>query len=77
MGADIRIDGKTAVIVGVDRLHGAVVEARELRGGASLVAAGLGADGNTTVYNTEYVDRGYESFEKNLSACGAHIERFI
>lgn len=76
MGADIRIDGKTAVIVGVDRLHGATVEARELRGGASLVAAGLGAEGITRVMNTEYIDRGYENFEKNLSLCGAHIERF-
>lgn len=76
MGADIRIDGKTAVIVGVDRLHGAAVEARELRGGASLVAAGLGAEGKTTVFNTEYIDRGYENFEKNLSLCGACIERF-
>ncbi len=75
MGADIHIDGKTAVIVGVERLHGAVVHSRELRGGASLIAAALGADGKTTVVNTDYIDRGYEQIEKNLSDCGAHIER--
>jgi len=76
MGADIRIDGKTAVIVGVEKLHGTTVEARELRGGASLIVAGLGAEGETRVVNTEYIDRGYEIIEKNLSMCGAHIKRF-
>ncbi len=76
MGADIRIDGKTAVIVGVEKLQGTTVEARELRGGASLIVAGLGADGETRVVNTEYIDRGYEIIEKNLSMCGAHIKRF-
>lgn len=75
MGADIRVDGKTAVVVGVKKLHGAVVHARELRGGASLVTAALGAEGTTTVMNTEYIDRGYEDFEKNLSMCGARIAR--
>ena len=76
MGAQIRVDGKTAVIMGVKRLHGANVEARELRGGASLVVAALGADGETNIINTEYIDRGYEELEKNLSSCGAKMCRF-
>ena len=75
MGADIRVDGKTAVIVGVKQLHGAKVCACELRGGASLVTAALGAEGITTVSDVEYIDRGYEDFEKNLSLCGANIIR--
>ena len=75
MGADIRVDGKTAVVIGTKRLHGARVCACELRGGASLVAAALGAEGTTIVTNVEYIDRGYENFEKNLTSCGAYIKR--
>lgn len=75
MGADIHTDGKTAVIVGTEKLHGATVHARELRGGASLVSAALGAEGKTAVINTEYIDRGYEQIEQQLLKCGAHIER--
>lgn len=75
MGADIHTDGKTAVIVGTEKLHGAAVHARELRGGASLVSAALGAEGKTAVINTEYIDRGYEQIEQQLLKCGAHIER--
>ncbi len=75
MGADIRVDGKTAVVIGTNRLHGARVCACELRGGASLVTAALGAEGTTIVTNVEYIDRGYENFEKNLTACGACIKR--
>ncbi len=75
MGADIRVDGKTAVVVGVKRLQGANVCACELRGGASLVTAALGAEGITVVSDVEYIDRGYENFEKNLSLCGAKIAR--
>ncbi len=75
MGADIRVDGKTAVVVGVKRLQGANVCACELRGGASLVVAALGADGITFVSDIEYIDRGYESFDKNLALCGAKIAR--
>lgn len=75
MGADIRVDGKTAVVVGVKRLQGANVCACELRGGASLVTAALGAEGITVVSDVEYIDRGYENFEKNLSLCGARIAR--
>ena len=75
MGADIRVDGKTAVVVGKKKLHGARVCACELRGGASLVTAALGAEGTTIVTNVEYIDRGYENFEKNLASCGADIKR--
>ena len=75
MGANIKIDGRTAVIIGTDRLYGANVVARELRGGASLIVAGLAAAGTTVIENTEYIDRGYEAIEKYLSACGASIRR--
>ncbi len=75
MGADIRVSGRCAVIRGVKELYGARVYARELRGGAALVIAGLAARGETIVENTEYIDRGYESIEKYLAECGADIRR--
>lgn len=75
MGADIRIDGRCAVVVGADRLTGASVVAKDLRGGAALVAAALAADGKTTVENVNFIDRGYEHIEKYLSMCGADIIR--
>lgn len=75
MGANIKVDGRCAVIVGVERLSGANVVARELRGGASLVVAGLSAVGTTCIDNVEYIDRGYENIEKYLSSCGADIKR--
>ena len=75
MGADIKVSGRTAIIKGVDELYGATVRARELRGGAALVLAGLCANGKTIVDNTEYIDRGYERIEECLSKCGAHIKR--
>lgn len=73
MGADIKVSGRCAVVRGVKRLSGARVCARELRGGAALVIAGLAAQGRTIVENTGYIERGYENIEKNLSACGADI----
>lgn len=75
MGANIRIDGRTAVIIGVDALSGANVVARELRGGASLIIAGLAANGVTNISNIEYIDRGYENIDENLRSCGANIQR--
>lgn len=75
MGADIKVDGRVAVVNGVDSLSGAKVMARELRGGAALVIAGLAADGVTEISGTTYIDRGYENIEKCLSACGANIRR--
>ncbi|RYG25510.1 UDP-N-acetylglucosamine 1-carboxyvinyltransferase [bacterium] len=75
MGADIRSEGKLAVIQGVERLHGAPVEASDLRAGAALILAGLAADGETTVRNMKYVDRGYENLEENLTALGGKVYR--
>lgn len=75
MGADIRVDGRVAVVCGVPALSGAKVMAKELRGGAALVLAGLCAEGVTQIDNTKYIDRGYEEMEKYLSVCGANIRR--
>lgn len=75
MGADIKVDGRVAVVHGVKQLGGAKVIAKELRGGAALVLAGLAAEGITEVDGTMYIDRGYESIEKYLSVCGADIKR--
>lgn len=76
MGADITLDGSTAYIRGVDRLHSASVFARDLRSGASLVVAALGADGKTEIFNTKYIDRGYEAFDINIQKLGGVITRF-
>ena len=75
MGAHIETEGNTAVIRGVERLSGATVMATDLRASASLVIAGLVADGETTVERIYHLDRGYEHIEKKLGAVGAHIER--
>lgn len=75
MGAKIRQEGRTSVITGVDHLQGAVVEASDLRAGAALVVAALGARGTTYIKNVEYIDRGYEDLEINLMNLGAKIER--
>lgn len=75
MGADIKVDGRSAVVRGVKRLQGANVVARELRGGAALVVAALAADGVSEILGTEYIDRGYENIEKYLLECGAKIAR--
>jgi len=75
MGADIAIDGHTAVVRGVGRLSGAPVMATDLRASASLVLAGLRAEGKTLVHRVYHLDRGYESLEKKLEALGASIRR--
>ena len=75
MGADIQVDGRVAVVCGVQYLSGAKVVAKELRGGAALVIAGLAAEGVTEIDNIKYIDRGYEEIEKYLSICGANIKR--
>ncbi len=75
MGADIRVCDKTAVINGVETLYGTRVTSTDLRAGASLVVAGLCAQGVTTVENIRYIDRGYDSFSENLTALGAKIKR--
>ena len=75
LGAKINIDGRVAVVEGVDRLSGAELEAADLRGGAALVTAGLFAEGVTKISNISHIDRGYENFEKNLRNVGADIKR--
>ncbi len=75
MGADIIVKGRTAIIHGVKRLHGADVVATDLRGGASMVLAGLRAEGVTTVRELRHIDRGYESIEKCFESLGADIRR--
>ncbi|MBE7044451.1 MAG: UDP-N-acetylglucosamine 1-carboxyvinyltransferase [Ruminococcaceae bacterium] len=75
MGADIRIDGRVAVIRGVPGLSGAKVVAKELRGGAALVIAALAAEGVTEIDGVGFIDRGYEHIEKYLSSCGGNIKR--
>ena len=75
MGADITIDGHTAVVRGVDHLSAAPVMATDLRASASLVLAGLRAEGVTTVQRVYHLDRGYEALETKLAALGASIRR--
>ena len=75
LGADIRLEGNTAVVKGVERLQGAKVMATDLRASAGLVIAGLVADGETVVDRIYHLDRGYEALEKKLGALGARIER--
>jgi UDP-N-acetylglucosamine 1-carboxyvinyltransferase len=73
MGADIVINGKTAIVVGMPRLKGTVVRARDLRAGAALVIAGLTAEGTTYVENIHFIERGYENLVEKLTALGAKI----
>jgi UDP-N-acetylglucosamine 1-carboxyvinyltransferase len=75
LGAEIRIEGHTAVIHGVPRLSGAPVMATDLRASASLVLAGLVADGQTIVDRIYHIDRGYECIEEKLAGLGAEIRR--
>lgn len=75
MGAKINIEGKTAIIKGVKRLHGANVESTDLRGGAALMIAGISARGTTKISKVEYVLRGYENLDKKLNTLGANIIR--
>jgi UDP-N-acetylglucosamine 1-carboxyvinyltransferase len=75
LGADIRLEGNTAVVKGVERLQGAAVMATDLRASAGLVIAGLVAEGDTVVDRIYHLDRGYEGLEKKLSALGARVER--
>jgi len=75
MGANIKIDGRCAVVEGVDLLTGAEIKATDLRAGAALVLAGLCARGETIVSDIFHIDRGYVSIEKKLRELGADIER--
>ena len=75
MGANIKVEGNTAIINGVSKYTGAHVSAPDLRAGAALVIAGLAAEGITIVDDIEYIERGYESFEEKLSSIGAMMEK--
>lgn len=75
MGARIICSGRTAIVRGVEALTGAHVTARDLRGGAALVLAGLKAQGETVIEHAELIDRGYERFEKQLCSLGAEVSR--
>ena len=75
MGADILINGKTAVVTGKERLQGTTVWAHDLRAGAALVIAGLAAEGTTRVENIHFIERGYENIVQKLKALGADIRR--
>jgi UDP-N-acetylglucosamine 1-carboxyvinyltransferase len=73
LGANIKLDGRIAVVMGVPKLSGTVVTAKDLRGGAALILAGLAAEGITIVEGIEHVDRGYERLGEKLIALGADI----
>jgi len=75
MGADIRLEGNTAIVKGVEKLKGAPVMATDLRASASLVLAGLVAEGETLVDRIYHIDRGYQNIEEKLSALGGRIRR--
>ncbi len=75
LGADIRIEGRSAIVKGVKHLYGAPVMATDLRASASLVLAGLAAKGTTVVQGLEHLDRGYEMMDKKLFSVGARIRR--
>ena len=75
MGADIFINGKTAIVTGREKLKGATVCAYDLRAGAALVIAGLAAEGTTTVENIHFIERGYENIIEKLTGLGASIRR--
>ena len=75
MGANIKVEGNSAIIDGVRKLTGARVSAPDLRAGAALVIAGLAAEGVTVVDDIVYIQRGYENFEEKLRSLGAEIER--
>jgi UDP-N-acetylglucosamine 1-carboxyvinyltransferase len=75
LGADIRVEGHTAIVRGVDKLGGAPVMATDLRASASLILAGLVAEGETTIDRIYHLDRGYENIEAKLSGLGARIRR--
>lgn len=75
MGADIKIIGRTAIVSGKEMLYGAKTECTDLRGGAALVVAALGASGISEITGIHHIDRGYENFEGNLQKLGAFIKR--
>lgn len=77
MGANVKVEGHSAIVQGGAPLEGANVKATDLRAGAALVLAGLVADGPTTVHNIYHIDRGYDLFEEKLTKLGVNIERVL
>lgn len=75
MGADIKVEGRVAIIKGKNRLEGAAVEATDLRAGAALILAGLIAEGETQVHRVNHIDRGYDKIHLKLKSIGADISR--
>lgn len=75
MGAIVHVEGRSAVVKGVERLSGADVEATDLRGAAALILGGLAADGTTRVLGLRHLDRGYDRFEEKLRSLGAQVSR--
>lgn len=75
MGSDIKVEGNSAIVEGVDKLSGAALSAPDLRAGAALVMAALAADGISTIEDIEYIERGYEDFPEKLKNLGAKIEK--
>ena len=75
LGADISLDGASAVVRGVERLGGAPVAASDLRASAALVLAGLAADNRTELSGVEHLDRGYQHLEEQLASLGARVHR--
>jgi UDP-N-acetylglucosamine 1-carboxyvinyltransferase len=75
LGADVAVDGRTALVKGVDALSGAPVMASDLRASAALVLAGLLARGTTAIHRVYHLDRGYERLEERLAPLGARIRR--
>ncbi|RBP61812.1 UDP-N-acetylglucosamine 1-carboxyvinyltransferase [Alkalibaculum bacchi] len=75
MGAHVKIEGRIAIVQGVKKLMGADVKSTDLRGGASLILAGLAAEGTTTIHSIDHIHRGYEKLDENLRSLGANIIR--
>ena len=75
MGGNVKVEGNTAIIVGVPKYTAANIVAPDLRAGAALVMAGLAADGFSTVEDIHYIERGYEDFPQKLRSLGAQIEK--
>ena len=75
LGANISLQGSTALVRGVERLYGAEVMATDLRASVCLVLAALAAEGETTVHRIYHLDRGYELLDRKLVQCGANIQR--
>lgn len=76
MGASMKVEGNTAIITGVEKYTGANITAPDLRAGAALVIAALAAEGESTIDDIKYIERGYEDFDSKLRALGGNIERY-